>query len=301
VDTRALTRIIRDHGVMNAMITTEPSFNLQECLDQAASAVFFSATMLPIRYYKQLLSTRQDNYAIYAKTSFSQEQQLLYIAPGVSTLYRRRNEREFAGIAACILETVRGKSGNYLVFCPSYQMLENIVRHVRQMTEAEGDSIRCVIQERGMKEAERERFLSEFSKNSSQTEKDGRTLIGFCVLGGIFSEGIDLAGEQLIGALVVGTGLPQVCTRREILKAYYEERGKDGFSYAYLYPGMNKVLQAAGRVIRTTEDVGAILLLDDRFLKSGYRDLFPREWSSCRRVTKETLPDVLGEFWKAHE
>ena len=270
----------------------DPSANLQECLDQAVSAVFFSATMLPIRYYKQLLSTRQDNYAIYAKTSFSQEQQLLYIAPGVSTLYRRRNEKEYAGIAACILETVRGKKGNYLVFCPSYQLQDHIVRHVTEMTEGCEDSFRCVVQERGMKEEERARFLSEFSKDS------GETLVGFCVLGGIFSEGIDLTGDQLIGALVVGTGLPQVCTRREILKNYYEEQGKDGFAYAYLYPGMNKVQQAAGRVIRTIRDRGVIGLLDERFLRSEYRELFPREWSGVRVLHQNQILRAVREFWE---
>ena len=117
-------------------------------------------------------------------------------------------------------------------------------------------------------------------------------------MGGIFSEGIDLTADRLIGAVVVGPGLPMVCNEREMFREYYAERCDAGFEYAYLYPGMNKVLQAAGRVIRTTDDVGAILLLDDRFMKSAYRDLFPREWENCIRVNRSTLPRVLGDFWE---
>ena len=142
-----------------------------------------------------------------------------------------------------------------------------------------------------MNEKEREEFLEEFSDNKE-------TLVGFCVLGGIFSEGIDLIGDRLIGALIVGTGLPQVGNEKEILKNYYDQKGENGFDYAYRYPGMNKVLQAAGRVIRTQEDVGVILLLDERFRNPEYGALFPVEWSDRKNCRLNNVEHYLKEFWQ---
>ena len=142
-----------------------------------------------------------------------------------------------------------------------------------------------------MTERAREEFLEEFQSREG-------TLVGFCVLGGIFSEGVDLTGESLIGAVIVGTGLPQIGSEREILKKYYDRKNQAGFDYAYRYPGMNKVLQAAGRVIRTKEDKGVILLLDDRFLGRDYAEIFPQEWkdrSSCRL---DTVEGAFKSFWK---
>ena len=153
------------------------------------------------------------------------------------------------------------------------------------------DGPEFLLQSARMTEADREEFLSEFGR-----ERD-RSLVAFCVMGGVFSEGIDLQGEKLIGVLVVGTGLPQICTEREILRGWYEEQGKDGFAYAYRYPGMNRVLQAAGRVIRTDTDEGVILLLDDRFLYSEYQRLFPREWADYHVTNYENLPGILDDFW----
>jgi len=152
------------------------------------------------------------------------------------------------------------------------------------------DWVRCIAQTSGMHEQEKEEFIEEFSTSEG-------TLVGFCVMGGVFSEGIDLMGEKLIGAVIVGTGLPQIGTQREILRQYYDKKGADGFDYAYRYPGMNKVLQSAGRVIRTQEDTGIILLLDERFADHNYRTLFPAEWSDRRNCTLNTVEQQLGEFW----
>ena len=146
-----------------------------------------------------------------------------------------------------------------------------------------------------MSEEDKETFLSHFS------EEENETKIGLCVMGGIFGEGIDLKGNQLIGAVLVGTGLPMVCTENELFKEYFDQAGKPGFSYAYQYPGMNKVLQAAGRVIRTTEDIGAILLLDDRFLQNDYQMLFPREWYPYEIVTLQSIKETTAKFWKKHK
>lgn len=159
------------------------------------------------------------------------------------------------------------KKGNYIVFFPSYQYM-NRVREVKKRFGKTGKSMEVLIQDSHMTEEEREAFLQKFSPE--RTAERDTSLVAFCVMGGLFSEGIDLTGDRLIGVIVVGTGLPMVCTEQKILQGYFEEAGKDGFAYAYQYPGMNKVLQAAGRVIRTASDQGVILLLDDRFWRREY-------------------------------
>ena len=143
-----------------------------------------------------------------------------------------------------------------------------------------------------MTEQEREEFLERF-----EIVKD-HSLIGFCVMGGIFSEGIDLTEDKLIGAMIIGTGLPQVCLERELLKYYFDNQGLNGFDYAYLYPGMNKVLQSAGRVIRTDQDRGVIVLLDDRFMERQCQNVFPREWEDYKVCNSEEIRGELKRFWR---
>lgn len=266
----------------------DTAVNLQECLDKGRSTIFFSATLLPIQYYKKLLSTKEDNYAVYAKTVFSKEQRLLVIGTDVSSKYTRRNEREFTKIARYIYETAQGRKGNYMAFFPSYKMMGQVLEKFYALNLGEMD---CVVQESGMREQEREEFLEAF-----RMEREN-TLVGFCVMGGIFSEGIDLKNEALIGAVIVGTGLPQISNEREILKNYYDKRYGEGFDYAFRYPGMNKVLQSAGRVIRTVEDKGVIVLLDERFLQREYLGMFPREWADYEKVTVENVQERVKKFW----
>lgn len=266
-----------------------PSVNLQECLERGKSTIFFSATLLPVNYYKNLLSSKKDNYAVYADSAFREEQRLLFIGRDVSSLYTRRTLGEFQRIALYIQQVLRAKKGNYLIFFPSYRFMEDVYEQFLAVNEQEAD---CMMQSGNMNEADREEFIQEFSNPR------GKSLAAFCVLGGIFSEGIDLKEDLLIGVLIVGTGLPQICNQREILKEYYQEENGQGFDYAYQYPGMNKVLQAAGRVIRTASDRGIIGLLDDRFLRSDYRQLFPREWSQYEVHTLDSLPGALEAFWK---
>ena len=265
-----------------------PSVNLQECLERGKSTIFFSATLLPVNYYKNLLSSKKDNYAVYADSAFREEQRLLFIGRVVSSLYTRRTLGEFHRIALYIQQVLRAKKGNYLIFFPSYRFMEDVYEQFLAVNEQEAD---CMMQSGNMNEADREEFIQEFSNPR------GKSLAAFCVLGGIFSEGIDLKEDLLIGVLIVGTGLPQICNQREILKEYYQEENGQGFDYAYQYPGMNKVLQAAGRVIRTASDRGIIGLLDDRFLRSDYRQLFPREWSQYEVHTLDSLPGALEAFW----
>ena len=271
------------------LFCVNPAENLQKCLDKGNSTVFFSATLLPLQYYRKMLSTRNENFGMYVESPFEQKKRCLLICRDVSSKYTRRGYEEYRKIAEYIAKMSWQKKGNYMVFFPSYRLMEDVYQVYQD--EFYASWVRCISQHASMTELEREEFLEEFSEESDET------LVGFCVMGGIFSEGIDLIGNRLIGAAVVGTGLPQVNCEREILKDYYDEKGEQGFDYAYRYPGMNKVLQAAGRVIRTKEDNGTILLMDERFLNRDYRVLFPREWNDAGTCTLGNVEKCLGEFW----
>lgn len=264
----------------------DPSRNLIKYYEKGRSAVLFSATLLPIRYYMEQLGGKKEDYAVYAPSSFSKENRLIMVGSDVSTKYSRRNEKEYNKILGYIREFTRIRRGNYLVFFPSYQMMQSIYDI------AEGVIDGLVMQGNSMTEEERELFLEEF------VEEPKTTRVAFCVMGGIFSEGIDLKNSRLIGAIVVGTGLPMVCNERELFRGYFDARNNKGFDYAYLYQGMNKVLQSAGRVIRTNEDRGAILLLDERFLQSQYYELFPKEWFPFEPVNMNSMTTMLTDFWK---
>ncbi len=272
------------------LFCVNPAQNLDSFLKKGRSAVFFSATLLPMSYYKKLLSVQEDDYGIYVRSPFSAQKRCILLGTDVSSRYTRRNYEEYKKIASYIAHMAWQKKGNYMVFFPSYKLLEE-VRNVYQ-EEFSVPWVRCIAQSSSMTEREREEFLEEFRQGEA-------SLLGFCVMGGIFSEGIDLIGERLIGVVIVGTGLPLVSREREILKRYYDEKGEDGFAYAYRYPGMNKVLQAAGRVIRTREDVGAILLLDDRFARAEYKELFPAEWTDRKCCSLGNVERHLKKFWES--
>ena len=281
------SQLLDDGRFMLKLFCVDPSLNIQNCLDKANASIFFSATLLPINYYKSLLSTKKDNYAIYAQSIFDEKKRLLVFGKDVSTKYTRRNAAEFEKMTEYIYRTVKCKKGNYMIFFPSYKLM-NQVYDIFTERHADFDTI---IQTSGMKEEEREEFLEAFA-----VERDS-SLVAFCVMGGIFGEGIDLKNEQLIGVIVVGTGLPQISYEREILKNYYDDQNGCGFDYAFRYPGINKVLQAAGRVIRTVDDNGVILLLDERFLQSDYEPLYPREWKERIVCGIEQLEGYVEDFW----
>lgn len=300
-----------DGRFMIKLFCVDPSKNLQKCIDKSVSTIFFSATLLPINYYKRLLSTKEDNYAIYAQSTFDETQRLLAFGRDVSTKYTRRGPAEYEKIARYIRAAIRSKKGNYMVFFPSYKMMQDVydvfVRVERESDTRNGvavsdepniaeesleESLTIIMQHSNMNEAEREEFLQAFE------QEDSGTLVAFCVMGGIFGEGIDLKNDRLIGAVIVGTGLPQISNEREILKQYYDKQGLSGFDYAFRYPGINKVLQAAGRVIRTQEDRGIIVLLDERFLQSDYNALYPREWKNRIVGNVETVDAEICKFWE---
>ena len=279
-----------EEGFRLKLFCVNPAENLGEYLKKGRSAIFFSATMFPMLYYRELLTTDRDAYGIYVQSPFPKENRRILIGSDVSSRYTRRNRAEYRKIAGYIARCVWQRQGNYMVFFPSYRLMEDVLQVYEE--EFSVDWVRCVCQTPDMTEQEREGFLEEFQ------EREG-TLVGFCVLGGIFSEGVDLTGESLIGAVIVGTGLPQIGSQREILKEYYDKKNHCGFDYAYRYPGMNKVLQAAGRVIRTKEDKGVILLLDDRFWDRDYQEIFPREWQDRTGCRLDTVEGAVETFWKS--
>ena len=274
------------------LFCVNPAANLQKCLDKGNSAVFFSATLLPIQYYKRLLSTEKDNYAVYIDSSFDTKKRLLMNGVDVSTRYTMRSREMYQRYATYIFRVVKAKMGNYLIFFPSYRFMEDVYQEFTQLLASDEEEMELVIQQKHMDEEERENFLRAFEMGRE------KSLIGFGVLGGIFSEGIDLTNEKLIGTLIIGTGLPQVCNEREILKSYFDQKGLYGFDYAYRYPGMNKVLQAAGRVIRTEDDRGVILLLDERFQREKGKEIFPKEWADCERCRLDIVEEKIRLFWE---
>ncbi len=284
------SEMMEDGRFQIKLFCVNPAVNLQNYLEQGNSTIFFSATLLPVHYYKKLLSVEKDDYAVYAHSSFPQENKFLFIGTDVSTRYTRRGESTYQRFARYIAVMAEQKKGNYMAFFPSYRFLEEVHTCFLECVDHEVDSI-CQVSY--MDEEQREEFLEEFEQERE------KSLVAFCVMGGIFSEGIDMTDDKLIGAVIAGTGLPQVCTEREILKQYFNAADMDGFDYAYLYPGMNKVLQSAGRVIRTESDRGVILLLDDRFRAMRYREVFPREWQQYQLGSVKNLEQEIRTFWES--
>lgn len=290
LDEKYVIYAIKDETFMIRLFNVDPSTNLKECMDRGRASVLFSATLLPIQYYKSLLGGTQEDYEVYARSVFDPEKRALLVANDVTSRYSRRGPEEYARIADYIHRIGMARYGNYMVFFPSYAFMRAVYQAYQEIygeTETE-----IWIQKERMSEADREEFLRRFTRSSEEG-----SFYGFCVLGGIFSEGVDLKKDALIGAVIVGTGLPQISQEREVLKDYFARNGVNGYDYAYRYPGMNKVLQAAGRVIRTSEDTGVVALLDERFLQSGYRMLFPREWANYEEICLEQVSHRVDCFW----
>ncbi|MCL2718688.1 MAG: ATP-dependent DNA helicase [Lachnospiraceae bacterium] len=294
-------QIEENGGFFVKLFCVNPSANLREYMQRGRSAILFSATLLPITYYKKLLGANDGDYDVYAKSVFDPDKRGLFIALDVTSKYTRRNDTEYFNIARYIYEITKNRYGNYLIFFPSHLFLRQVYERYLEYFYNEQET-ECILQEEHMNEEERERFLRRFSGISEENGSglpvhSDSNLLGFCVSGGIFSEGIDLKNDLLIGAIIVGTSLPQVCPEREILKRFFDEQGENGFDYAYKLPGINKVLQAAGRVIRTQEDVGIVALLDERFEQSQYRKLFPHEWQNIESVKIDEISDRVEKFW----
>jgi len=278
------------------LFCVNPSVNIKHRMETGIAGIMFSATLLPLAYYVDLLTGDRGDYAVCAPSPFDRSRRGLFAATDVSSRYVRRGMAEYIRIAEYIYRTVLLKKGKYMAFFPSYQFMEEICRIFEEKYLQEDTGVRLVIQSRNMTERDKADFLSEFYDNSV-IDHEVSCLLGFCVLGGVFSEGIDLTEDSLIGVIVVGTGLPKVGPQTEILRKYFDDQGRGGFDYAYRIPGMNKVLQAAGRVIRTVNDRGIILLLDDRFGQRENKALFPGEWDDMIYGDRDTLLAQISKFW----
>ncbi len=263
----------------------DPSKHIEKALKRCRSAIFFSATMTPADYFKHLLGCDESVYYLSLSSPFPGENLSLLIADRISTYFKDR-EKTGGEVVKALIPVVESGKGNYLVFFPSYQYMMMI----HDMFEEICPSIEIIHQTRGMAENERQAFLDRFS------DENPKTLVGFAVMGGIFGEGVDLVGDRLKGAIIVGVGLPNMSLEQDLIRNYFEEKSRVGFNYAYLFPGFNRVLQAAGRVIRTEKDRGVVLLVDKRFATMRYRSLFPADWHPVSVQDEEKIRDILARF-----
>ncbi|MFT3895900.1 MAG: helicase C-terminal domain-containing protein [Anaerolineales bacterium] len=265
----------------------DPAPMLAFPLERSRSTIFFSATLLPMDYFMKLLTGDTEYPSRIFQSPFPLENVNLLVHNGISTKYTQRAD-SYDAIASSIESVCGAHMGNYLVFFPSYAYLTAVLERLKERL----PESRLLVQDRGMTEAARESFLSRFSTGNQET------LIGLAVMGGVFGEGIDLVGERLIGAIVVGVGVPQVSLENDLIKEYFDRQNGSGFAYAYQYPGFNRVLQATGRVIRTEADRGIIVLIDERFTHTRYRQLFPSHWRGYQVVQNiSQIEGRLARFW----
>jgi DNA excision repair protein ERCC-2 len=264
----------------------DPSGQLADALKRCKAAIFFSATMTPVDYFKNIFGCRQSATHLILPSPFATERLGLFMADRISTLYKQR-DMTAPEVTRIITTLVKQKKGNYLLYFPSYAYMLMI----HAAFEARNPETDIVLQAQEMSESARSAFLARFSKDNPQT------LVGFAVMGGIFGEGIDLVGERLCGAVIVGVGLPGISLEKELIREYFARRLNAGFEFAYMYPGINRVLQAAGRVIRSDKDRGVVLLIDQRFGTRRYQSLLPREWKPVRVQSPKQLGDHLVRFW----
>lgn len=273
------------------LLCLDPSGHLREAYKRGRSAVLFSATLSPMSYFKSILGGTEKDWNLSLDSPFDQKRLSLLAAQHVSTKYHKRDESK-EEISSLIHEFVLGKIGNYMVYFPSYRYMKEVYDVFTQ----HHPQVQTVLQKPSLSEEEREDFLDQFR------EQPEESFVGFCVLGGLFSEGIDLKGQRLIGAAIVSVGLPQINVRQDLLKAHFEDKYGMGFEFAYMYPGMNKVFQATGRVIRSEEDRGVVLFIDERYGQRHYRRLFPKHWDDCQPVNNEReLAVALHKFWSGEE
>jgi len=253
----------------------DPADPIRKACAKGKGTVFFSATLTPMNYYLRMLGGNEKSVQMQLPSPFPKEHLLLMLDRTISTRLRDRDQ-SYDRITEAVAEMVSAHIGNYLVFFPSYKYMEEVVTRFQ----SKGLDVRVMVQAPKMAEIDREAFLSEFDFPA-----EGTSLVGFAVLGGIFGEGIDLTGDRLTGAVIIGTGLPQVSPEQEVLKGYFDEMMGTGYDYAYTYPGFARVLQSLGRVIRTESDRGVALLIDERYGWSSYYSLFPRHWPHPHKVS----------------
>ncbi len=268
------------------MLCLDPSRQLYHATRKLKGSVFFSATLSPSSYYISVLGGDESDPLLMLPSPFPKENLLLMVQPNISTRLKDRSST-YENVAKSIKSFVSSKIGNYFIFFPSYQYLEAVLDYFSD------DNLNIIVQTKEMDEKEKKEFLNNFKLNPQMTT------LGFVVLGGAFSEGIDLIDDRLIGAVVVGVGLPTLSYERNLIKEYYDNNDKEGYLFSYVNPGMNRVMQAVGRVIRSEKDKGMILLIDDRFLHYQYQDLFKNEWKHYEVVYDENdIQTLVDKFYK---
>lgn len=271
------------------LVCLDPSMMLDRNMKAARSTILFSATLSPLGYFKNILGGREEDATLRLPSPFPRENLLIVNEDQIETRFRHR-EQYLSKAAEAIFDWSMSHKGNTMVFFPSYKYLLDVLELFK---EYEGDyEILC--QNREMDEPSRDAFLKEFEEYGDVHR------IAFCVMGGVFGEGIDLTGDKLTSVIIVGVGLPQVSPEGEMLKDYYQQQTESGFPYAYTFPGLNKVLQASGRLIRTETDRGALLLIDSRFATHEYLKLLPEEWHPIPRTSQGlSIKSMVKHFWKA--
>jgi DNA excision repair protein ERCC-2 len=268
------------------LFCADPTSSLKECFKRAEATIFFSATLSPLQYFAEMFQGSKTPKQLHLPSPFPSENLSVIVHRKIDTTLKQRANTALA-VASAIVQACSQRTGNYLVFFSSFQYLQDIFEKVRLLTSAT-----LVAQSPQMSETDREAFLKRFSSEPTETQ------IGFAVLGGIFGEGIDLVGDRLIGVIIVGVGLPQLCLERDLISQRFAARELDGYDYAYRFPGMNRVLQAAGRVIRTETDRGFVLLIDRRFAETRYRQLMPPHWSHGTWAYDErSVVEAIAKFW----
>lgn len=279
----------RDKGDFTIkLFCIDPAPMLRKRIDNSKSSVFFSATLSPPSYFREVLGGNEGDGFLILPSPFPRENIFIYIENTVSTRYKHR-EGALSYLTELIHKCVSVKTGNYMVFFPSFEYMQKAAREY--LYKYPGDTL--LIQELNMDENQRSEYLAHFS------EYGKNTLIAFAVMGGIFSEGIDLKGECLSGVVIVGVGLPKICDERDIIKRYYQKKNGKGFDFAYTFPGFNKVQQAAGRVIRSEHDRGFVVLIDDRFTTPRYKSIMPSEWFPLKTPKENNdLAGDLKKFWE---
>ena len=265
----------------------DPSLLLKEGIKRGRGSILFSATLSPMDYFISLLGGDEETSKLYIKSPFPRDNLSIIVNNKINTTYKRR-EHSYEEVVKSINSVVSVKLGNYLIFLPSYKYMNEISERFLQLNQDK----KVIVQKSGMNEEEKQDFLDNFN------QKNDQGLVAFAVMGGSFGEGIDLVGERLSGAVIVGVGLPQLCLERNIIMDYFNKAKGLGFEYSYMYPGMNKVMQAVGRIIRSEKDRGVALLIDERFGRKEYRKLFPMQWKQVSVVSNnEEITNSVGSFW----
>ncbi len=265
----------------------DPSHIISEMSKQAHAVVMFSATLDPIDYFADMLGC-SDAPVIKAEAPFDPNNMSVTVFDGISTRFSDRSDTA-SDIAEIIANVLEAKEGHYFVFFPSYKYMKTVCRELLGMC----PHIKAVMQKPDMTFADREKFISAFKSSKF------KSIVGFCVLGGVFSEGVDLAGDSLIGTVIVGAGLPGISSELNLMSEYYENKYGLGHLYAYDYPAINRIEQAAGRVIRTVDDRGVVVLIDDRLSSPEIASRFPDFWPQVACTSdSQTLSLVLEKFWK---